>query len=200
MGNMPKSLTDFLSTLLINLGHISTSSTNCLIESFSQDLINGVTRGRVTMLKHLILGVGLHNITGQQLPIRILSHLGHCIDYKTVCQSETAEAEIAGQLYHEGASSGLRPVSEDDVVLTHFWADNVNKKLESDKGNDMINSTHLVKFQDKAVDSEYRSHVKTVSRTHVITRFSTDPQMENEKICIEKIKNQKNLQVLITMF
>ena len=101
MESMPKSLTDFLSTLLINPGHTSTSSTNCLIESSSQDLINGVTRGRVTMLKHFILGVGLHNITGQQLPIRILSHLDHCIDYKTVRQSETAEAEIAHQLYHE---------------------------------------------------------------------------------------------------
>ena len=115
-----------------------------------------------------------------------MSHPGHCIDYKTVCQSETAEAEIARQLYQEGASPGLRSVSEDDVVLTQFWAANFNKKLECDKGNDMINSTHLVKFQEKAVGSEYRSHVKTVSRT--ITRFSTDPQMENEKICIDKNK------------
>ena len=61
------------------------------------------------MLKHFILGVGLHKITGQQLPVRILSHLGHCIDYKTVCQSETAEAGIARQFYQEGASPGLRP-------------------------------------------------------------------------------------------
>ena len=99
MESMPKSLTDFLSTLLINPGHISTSSTNCLIEFSSQDLIIGVTRGRVAMLKHFILGIGLHNITGQQLPIRILSHLDYCIDYKTVCQSETAKAEIAHQLY-----------------------------------------------------------------------------------------------------
>ena len=98
---MPKSLTDFLSTLQINPGHLSTSSTNCLIESSSQDLINGVTRERVTMLKHFILGVGLHNFTGQQLPIRILSHLDHCIEYKTVCQSETAVAEIAHQLFQE---------------------------------------------------------------------------------------------------
>ena len=50
----------------------------------------------------------------------------------------------------------------------------------------MINSTHLVKFEEKAVASEYRSHVKTVSRT--ITHFSTDLQMENEKICIDKNK------------
>ena len=37
--------------------------------------------------------------------------------------------------------------------------------------------------------SEYRSQVKTVSRT--ITRFSIDPQMENEKICIDKNKRPK---------
>ena len=117
----------------------------------------------------------------------------------TVCQSETAEAEIARQLYQEGASPGLRPISEDDLVLTHFWADNFNKKLESDKGNnDIINSTHLVKFEEKAVGSEYCSHVKTVSRT--ITRFSTDPQMENERFALTKIKNQKKLQILIIMF
>ena len=71
MESMPKSLTHFLSTLLINPGHISMSSTNCLIKSFSQDLINGVTRGRVTMHKYFIQGVGLHNVTGQQLPIPI---------------------------------------------------------------------------------------------------------------------------------
>ena len=40
MESIPKSFTHFLSTLLINPGHISMSSTNCLIESFSQDLIN----------------------------------------------------------------------------------------------------------------------------------------------------------------
>ena len=50
----------------------------------------------------------------------------------------------------------------------------------------MINSTHLVNFQEKAVGSEYRSHGKTVSRT--ITRFSTYPQMENKKICFDKNK------------
>ena len=119
----------------------------------------------------------------------------------TVLQSETAEAEIARQLYQEGASPGLRPISEDDLALPHFWADNFNKKLESDKGNnDMINSTHLVKFEEKAVGSEYRSMSRqAVSRT--ITRFSTDStKWRMKRFALTKIKNQKNLQVLITMF
>ena len=151
----------------------------------------------MTMLNHCILGVGLHNITGQQLPIRILSHLGDCIDYKAVCQSETAEAEIARQLYQEGSSPGLRPISEDDVVLTHFWADNFDKKLKSDKGNDMINSIHLVKFQEKAVGSVSQSR-QDCFRT--ITHSSTDLQRRMKRFALTKIKNQKNLQVVITMF
>ena len=29
------------------------------------------------------------------MPIRILSHLGHSVDYTVVCEIETAEAELA---------------------------------------------------------------------------------------------------------
>ena len=38
---------------------------------------------------------------------------------------------------------------------------------------------------------EYRSHVKMVSRT--ITHFSTDPEMENKKICIDKNKEPEKI-------
>ena len=61
-----------------------------LVTSYSSDLITGVTRGKVVTLKHFLIGVGLHNIT-----IKILSHLGHCIDYNLVCEVETAQAEAA---------------------------------------------------------------------------------------------------------
>ena len=36
---------------------------------------------------------------------------------------------MARQLYQEGAFPGLRPISEDDLVLTHLGADNFNKNL-----------------------------------------------------------------------
>ena len=39
--------------------------------------------------------MGLHSITGQKLPIQMLSRLGHSVDYNTVCEIETAQAEIA---------------------------------------------------------------------------------------------------------
>ena len=53
---------------------------------------------------------------------------------ESVCQSETAEAEIARQLYEEGTSPRLQPKTEEDSVPTYFWADKFNKKVESDTG------------------------------------------------------------------
>ena len=65
------------------------------MHSYGPDLIHGVTRGKVVTLKHFLIGLGLHNITGLKTPIKILSHLGHSIDFNLVCKVETAEAEAA---------------------------------------------------------------------------------------------------------
>ena len=82
-----------------------------------------------------------------------------------MCQIETAEAEIARQLYDEGTSPGLRPLTADDSVFTYFWADNFNKKVDSEKGTNMIDSTHLIKFQEESPRSVYQTMSKTVPRT-----------------------------------
>ena len=57
-----------------------------------------------------------------------------------MCQIGAAKAEIASQLYDEGTSPGLRPLTADNSVFTYFWADNFNKKVDSEKGTNMINS------------------------------------------------------------
>ena len=136
-------------------------------------------------LKHFLLGLGLHNITGQKLSVRIVSNLGHCIDYKSVCQIQTAEAEVASMLCEEGTSPGLKPQTEDDKVLTYFWADNFNKKIDSEKGTIMINSTHLIKFQESS-DSVYQDTSKTVSRD--ITKFAPPQRQESGDIFIDSKK------------
>ena len=107
--------------------------------------MHGVTQGKLITLKHFLLGLGLHNLTGQKIPITILSHFGHCVDYKSVCETETAQAEIAQLLYNEGISPGLQAEPDDEYVFTYFWADNFNKKIESENIG-MIDSTHMIKF------------------------------------------------------
>ena len=66
-----------------------------LVLFYSSDLIAAVSRGKVVTLKQFLLGIGRHNITGSKAPIRILSHLGHCVDYNLVCEIETTQTEEA---------------------------------------------------------------------------------------------------------
>ena len=66
-----------------------------MVHSYGSDLIHGVTRGKVVTLKHFLVGLRLHNITCLKTPIKILSHLGHSIDYNLFLEVETAEAEAA---------------------------------------------------------------------------------------------------------
>ena len=189
--SIPSMGTNFLDILLKAPGHSNSVFTQRLIDSFSQDLVHGVSRGRVITLKHFALGVGMHNITGQKFPARILYSLGYCIDYESVCQSETAEAEIARQLYEEGMSPGLQPKTEEDSVLTHFWADNFNKKVESDTGKDMINSTHLVKFQEVSPGSEYQSAERSVPKT--LTRFKSSQEQQIHDVRINPKEEPEKL-------
>ena len=110
---IPSSLINFLN-ILKSTNHPNSENVSHMVTSFSQDLIHGISHGRVVTLKHFSLGLGLHNITDQKLPIQILAKLGHSLNYKSVCQIETAEAEIARQLYDEGTSPRLRPLTADD--------------------------------------------------------------------------------------
>ena len=94
-------------------------------------------------LKHFLIGVGLHNLTGLKSPIQILSHLGHPIDYNIVCQIETAEAEKALQFYEkDGILCSLEPANETSMVLTYFWADKFNQNLESQTGHGVIDYSY----------------------------------------------------------
>ena len=97
------------------------------------------------------------------MPKKILSNLGKRADNKTVCQLETAQAEVAQLLYDQGTSSGLKASSNDTYVFTYFWADNFNKKIECDKIG-MINSTHMVKFQEHSEDCLMQETVCSLPR------------------------------------
>ena len=185
---IPSSLINFLSILLKSTKHPNSEKVSCMVTSFSQDLIHRILRGRVVILKHFLLGLVLHNITGQKLPIQIIANLGHSLNYKSVCQIETAEAEIARQLYDEGTSPGLRPSTADDSVFTYFWANNFDKKVDSDKGSNMImiDSTHLIKFQKESPRSVYQTMSKTVPKDK--TKISCFPLFDQDKLYIDAKK------------
>ena len=71
-------------------------------------------------LKHFLIGLGLHNITGLKTPIQVLSHLGHSISYDLVCEVETAEAEAAQKWMSESQTPQQnQDPSNRDIVLTY---------------------------------------------------------------------------------
>ena len=92
---LPESVNKFVSSLLKSEDHSLSDSMKQLVLSYSSDLIAAVSREQVVTLKQFLLGIGLHNITGLKALIRILSNLGHCIDYNLVCEIETTLAEEA---------------------------------------------------------------------------------------------------------
>ena len=141
-----------METLLKDPAHGSSERIQRLIRSFSCDLVHGVTAGKILTLKHYLVGLGFHNMGGQKLLVQILNLLGHSVSYDTIRNSETALAEL-NQLQSEmGASCGLYPKSNDGFVHTYFWADNFNKKVEG-KNTSMIDSTHMIKFQERHNES-----------------------------------------------
>ena len=89
-------------------------------------------------------------------------------------------------MYDEGTSPGLRPLTADDLVFTYFWAANFNKKVDSEKGTKMIDSTHLIKFQEESPRSVYQTMSKTVLKDK--TKISCFPLLDQDKLYIDAKK------------
>ena len=117
------------------------------MRSYSNDLIHGITRGKLITLKHFLLGLGLHNLTGQKVPVQILSHLGHSIDYNVVCTIETAEAIAAQEECKDGGNLKIKPTN-DETILIVFWADNFNMQRDTVSGKTFLDITNIVAFQE----------------------------------------------------
>ena len=62
----PGSVRDIFETALINGSHRDSNSVSRLADSFSQDLLHGITKGKVIMEKHFLSGFGVHNLTGKK--------------------------------------------------------------------------------------------------------------------------------------
>ena len=115
-----------------------------------------MSRGKVITLKHFLLGIGLLTVTGLKMPIKILSHLGHSIDYNVVCEIETAEAELAMMRLSLNDDMPKSPARETCVKV--WWADTCNQKLETLSGQVLLILRTLLSFQNP----EREVHEKSV--------------------------------------
>ena len=153
-GKPPASVELFLSCVLKD-NEVSkrqkgnTENLSRLIDSFTADLVNAASKGKVITPKHYLVGLGIHNMTGQKTPVQIMNKLGHSIGYNKVCEIETSLAELAIHKSEEFNVLPLLPSGEEEIVPTFYWVDNFDVKVEKQIGRSgSVNTTHLMAFQE----------------------------------------------------
>ena len=90
-----------------------------------------VSRGKIITAKQYLPELGIHKNTGQRKTVDILNRLGHCLTYNLTCEIEKALAEKAQQ---HSLKDSLLPIQPEDIgsyVLTVFWTDNFDVKVET---------------------------------------------------------------------
>ena len=158
-GEPPASVQLFLSCVLRDNEVSKRQKTNKtdtlsrLIESFTADLVNAVSRGKILTPKHYLVGLGVHNMTGQKTPVTILNKLGHSISYTKVCDIETSLAEHVVEKAENFNVLPLLPEDEEMIIPTWFWTDNFDVAVEKQMGESgSIHTTHLMAFQEVSDD------------------------------------------------
>ena len=120
-----------------------------LSDSFALDIIAVINQGKTITTNRFLLALGLHNITGQRKVVEIVNRLGHCLTYNTICEAETTFAAKAQQLL-SNSFLPLHPINEYDYVLTAFWVDNFDIKVEKQTGSISVNTPHMIAFQERS--------------------------------------------------
>ena len=152
----PKIVTNFYEMLLKhpNKGNVSPAVTR-LINSYSWDMVHGVSRGKVITPKHFAFSTGIHALTGQRNAVQIAHGLGAGMSFDRTMDIITAQAQKAQALSREGFSLPVQPTTPGTFVKTLFWVDNLDKKIESENGGSCINMTVMMAFQELAEETEF---------------------------------------------
>ena len=119
--NYPELLESFFKELLSHKTSYRTSErVDRLTDSFCQDVVHAVSKGKFLTPKHASLGLGLHSLTGQKLPITVLARFGHSITYNTVNEIETAQAELVEHFQSMSLNLPLQPAAQGSKVNISF--------------------------------------------------------------------------------
>ena len=86
----PPSVSLFLTNLFKSSKHGVTRNIRKLVESYSPDFIYSVSKGEVLTPKHFLLGISLHDMTGQRKIVQIGNRLGHSFSFDKLLDIETA--------------------------------------------------------------------------------------------------------------
>lgn len=102
--------------------HVTAERVDRLTDSYCQDIIHAVSKGKFLTPKHASVGLGLHSMTGQKLPITILARLGHSITYDAINEIETAQAELVEHFQSMGLHLPRQPVAHGSKVSIFYFS------------------------------------------------------------------------------
>jgi hypothetical protein len=176
----PESVRKFYESIL-SCNNINASR---LADSFSQDLVHGVTKGKTIMEKHFLIGLGIHNLTGQRNVVEILNKFGHSVSYTMASEILTANAESCLEKSRLTSLLPLYPLNAGEIVLTHFWVDNFDLATDKQYGGGEINITTLMAFQEGRTLEDRNVHV------HVPRKASRKISSEDLAPIPKKVDNQ----------
>jgi hypothetical protein len=102
------------------------------------------------------MGLWLHSLTGQKLPLEVLSRLSHSINYDRICEIETAQAELAQHFQSMSLNLPLCSANSESQVTTTFWWDNFDRNIETASGAGSIHNTPGIVFQQESIGTVTR--------------------------------------------
>ena len=115
-------------------------------------------------------------MTDQKTQVQIMNKLGHSISYNKVCEIETSLAELT---IHKSEEFNVLPILPDgeEVVLTYFWLDNFDVKVEKQTGGSgAVNTTHLMAFQE----------VSNTVEANIIPKDRISLEKNKNKTCVKE--------------
>ena len=87
------------------------------------------------------------------------------MNYNITCEIETAQAVKAQALFQRSSALPLVPTEQSSFVLTLFWVDNFDIKVESLTGKNSINITHPVAYEEESEASKLRDNNFSVPKS-----------------------------------
>ena len=129
-----------------------------LADSFSQDLVHGITKEKVIMEKHFLTGLGVHNLTGKMNVIEILNKFGHSLSYLTASEILTAYAKSNIEKSKSSSLLPLQPSNLNEIVLSYFCFDNFDLETDKQYGGGAINITTMMAFQEGRTQSSNNTY------------------------------------------
>ena len=81
----------------------------------------------------------------------VVCRLSHRLYYNLTCKIETSEKAEHQWQFEKQFSSSSFPKNEDEYVITIFWVNNFDMRVDSQIGSNSINTNHMVAFQKESL-------------------------------------------------